>query len=141
MTTIYYRAAVGAVIVFDLTDIKTFNFVSHWDMDIKKRVGTLPILLLANKADLVDGKDACVQASDLDALCLKNQYIGWYHTSAKKGTGMKEAIQFLVTKVLENTDITQIAAEKTDIVRVTKRSTYDSELDDPDDRDERGNCC
>ena len=54
MTRVYYREAVGCVILFDITAPKTFYKVVDWKNDLDSKVTlpsgkSLPCLLLANK--------------------------------------------------------------------------------------------
>ncbi|MHA1651869.1 MAG: Rab family GTPase [Candidatus Helarchaeota archaeon] len=48
----YYIGANAAFIVFDLSRRETFNHVKDWLNDIKSHCGEIPILIIANKADL-----------------------------------------------------------------------------------------
>lgn len=53
MRTLYYKGASGAFMVGDLTRPETFeNLHSYWLEDLKKYCPGVPIVLLANKADL-----------------------------------------------------------------------------------------
>lgn len=38
-------------------------------------------------------------AHKLDHYCRQHNFIGWFHTSAKDGTNINEAVQFLMAKV------------------------------------------
>ena len=56
MTRVYYREAVGAFIVFDLTRHSTLETVKKWKQDIDTKVrlqdnfeSPIPVVLLANK--------------------------------------------------------------------------------------------
>lgn len=54
MTRLYYRDAVGCLIVYDLSRPSTFDAVTRWkvDLDTKSELpngNRLPCLLLANK--------------------------------------------------------------------------------------------
>ena len=56
MTRVYYREAVGAIIVFDLTRHGTLETVKKWKADIDAKVRLqdayetpIPVILLANK--------------------------------------------------------------------------------------------
>ena len=56
MTHVYYKEAVGAFIVFDLTRRPTFESVARWRQDIAEKVTlpegqAIPVVLLANKSD------------------------------------------------------------------------------------------
>ena len=57
MTRVYYRYAIAAIIVFDVSRPGTFDAVIKWRDDINSKVvlpngEQIPILLLANKCDL-----------------------------------------------------------------------------------------
>jgi Ras-related protein Rab-32 len=57
MTRVYYKEAVGAFIVFDVTRAATFDAVVKWKQDLDTKVqlpdGTaIPCVLLANKVNL-----------------------------------------------------------------------------------------
>ena len=39
MTKVYYRDAVGAIIVFDVTRASTFEAVEMWKKDLDRKVG------------------------------------------------------------------------------------------------------
>lgn len=57
MTRVYYKEAVGAFIVFDVTRESTFEAVTKWkqDLDAKVQLGEgepIPCVLLANKVNI-----------------------------------------------------------------------------------------
>lgn len=54
MTRVYYKEAVGAFIVFDVTRRNTFESVANWKSDLDSKVqlpdgSPIPCILLANK--------------------------------------------------------------------------------------------
>jgi Ras-related protein Rab-32 len=54
MTRVYYKEAVGAFIVFDVTRASTFDAVQKWKNDLDSKVqlidgSPVPCVLLANK--------------------------------------------------------------------------------------------
>ena len=57
MTRVYYKEAVGAFLVFDITRMSTFDAVQKWKADIDEKVtlpdgSKIPVVLLANKVRL-----------------------------------------------------------------------------------------
>lgn len=87
MTRVYYREAMGAFIVFDVTRPASFEAVTKWkeDLDSKltlangKHVATV---LLANKCD--QGRDVLTNNGiKMEQFCQENGFVGWYETSAK----------------------------------------------------------
>ena len=51
----HYRAAVGAVLVFDLTDRESFDSLAHWLKELRENCDEhCLIALVANKIDLIN---------------------------------------------------------------------------------------
>ena len=93
MTRVYYREAVGAFVVFDVTRVATFEAVQKWKNDIDSKVRTcvhsfflgltawlqvtlppddrpIPVVLLANKCDLSPSECSLFLWLSLEALQL-----------------------------------------------------------------------
>ncbi|KAI5622367.1 ras-related protein Rab-38-like [Silurus asotus] len=87
MTRVYYREAVGALIVFDVTRATTFDAVPKWkdDLDTKVTLNNgkpVPVVLLANKSD--QSRDGLsTQIPKLETFCKENGFVGCFETSAK----------------------------------------------------------
>jgi len=107
MTSHYYRDALGAIIVFDLTDLSSFEAVEKWRDDIDKKMKPdpdVPILLIGNKIDLVkqNREKMIVSQENMDAVCTRfDNFIGWQLTSASDDDNIKESIKVLLEKIME----------------------------------------
>ncbi|KAG5843557.1 ras-related protein Rab-38-like [Anguilla rostrata] len=106
MTRVYYREAVGALVVFDVTRASTFEAVLKWkdDLDTKVTLGNgrpVPAVLLANKSDQ-SREGLCSQLPKLDTFCRDNGFVGWFETSAKENTNIDAAARCLVENILAN---------------------------------------
>lgn len=87
MTRVYYKEAVGAFVVFDITHLETFEEVKKWKADIDSKVfignGTdrknIPVVLLANKVDLDTSEEGFEHnnQSKLDKFCEEFGFVGW----------------------------------------------------------------
>lgn len=134
MTRVYYKEAVGAFIVFDVTRVSTFEAVQKWKHDIDSKVhlpngDKVPVVLLANKCDLA--KEGLVKNSkEMDDYCGEKGFVGWFETSAKENLNINQAAEFLVQKIIEN-DQGQIAQE-TDTQKVNVKAGDDAK---------EGGCC
>ncbi|KAF7662531.1 hypothetical protein LDENG_00233570 [Lucifuga dentata] len=111
MTRVYYREAVGALVVFDVTRASTFDAVQKWKDDLDSKVTMnhgkpVPAVLLANKSDQVAS-----QQPKLDSFCKENGFISWFETSAKENTNIEEAARCLVQHILANEENTVIDNE------------------------------
>lgn len=86
MTRVYYKEAVGAFVVFDVTRGSTFEAVSKWKHDLDSKVklangNPIPAVLLANKCD--QKKDGFNSKALMDNFCKEAGFLGWFETSAK----------------------------------------------------------
>ncbi|XP_040924965.1 ras-related protein Rab-32 isoform X5 [Betta splendens] len=104
MTRVYYREAVGALVVFDMTRLSTFQAVLKWkgDLDSKVALGNgtpVPAVLLANKCDQ-RRHGLCPKLPKLESFCNDYGFVGWYETSAKDDTNIDAAVTRLVETVM-----------------------------------------
>ncbi|KAH8370628.1 hypothetical protein KR093_004388, partial [Drosophila rubida] len=116
MTRVYYKEAVGAFIVFDVTRSGTFDCVSKWKEDLDSKVqlpdgSPIPCILLANKCDQ-EKQGIVTQPERMDEYVRENGFAGWFETSAKENINIDEAARALVNKILINDKL--IAADAND---------------------------
>ncbi|GAB4861558.1 Ras- protein RABA4a [Ancistrocladus abbreviatus] len=72
ITTAYYRGALGALIVYDITKRQTFDHVASWVDTLRAHAdSSIVIMLIGNKADLADQRAVPAE----DALTTKNSRI------------------------------------------------------------------
>ena len=51
----YYQGASGAILVYDVTDVDSFEKAKSWYLELRKYIGkTAPILIAGNKSDKMD---------------------------------------------------------------------------------------
>ncbi|XP_053561048.1 ras-related protein Rab-38 [Bombina bombina] len=104
MTRVYYREAVGAFIVFDVTRPATFEAVTKWKEDLDSKLtlsngSPVSAVLLANKCD--QGKDGLQNnGTKMDQFCKEHGFVGWYETSAKENINIDEASRCLVKHII-----------------------------------------
>jgi len=127
MTRVYYKDTAGAIIVFDATNMSSFEAVEHWRKDLKTKLYTedeIPIILLANKFDCVDNDHpGCVTESQIDEYCKANNIIQWFKCSAKNGTNIIEPIQSLIEEMVSKKQDRRDEKETIDIQK-TKRKKH-----------------
>lgn len=86
VSRVFYRGAMGALVVFDLTNTSTLEAASEWKQDLDGKLcldsgRPIPALLLANKCDATGRVSDLVNS--LDDFCRINSFVGWFETSAK----------------------------------------------------------
>lgn len=116
MTRVYYKEAVGAMIVYDVTREKTFQAVNKWKADIDENLEvdgvSIPVVLLANKIDLAEEP---IDREVMDKFCKDNKFIGWFETSAKDNINIDTAGNYLVEHILKNDPKAQKTPEPRDV--------------------------
>ncbi|XP_063834233.1 EF-hand calcium-binding domain-containing protein 4B isoform X1 [Ostrinia nubilalis] len=116
MTRVYYKEAVGAFIVFDVSRVATFDAVVKWKNDLDTKVqlpdgSPIPCILLANKCD--QQKEGLVNSpAKMDEYCREKGFAGWFETSAKENINIEEAARSLVNKILLNDKLLQSSDSK-----------------------------
>jgi len=94
----FFRKSRAAIIVFSLEDNelgeKSFKHVDDWYNDITEHCGDIPVVIFANKADLVENDSS--DDSKLQKLVDKHKFLGFYKTSAKTGDGVIKAFNALI---------------------------------------------
>eukprot|EP00761_Pharyngomonas_kirbyi_P012123 gb/GECH01012150.1/.p1 GENE.gb/GECH01012150.1/~~gb/GECH01012150.1/.p1 ORF type:complete len:213 (+),score=49.99 gb/GECH01012150.1/:1-639(+) len=118
MTRVYYREAVGALVVYDITRQSTFDGVAKWKNDIDHKVflpddSPIPCVLMANKCDLPNKIEK--SSEEMNEFCAQQGFAGWFETSAKENKNIDEACRFLVEKILE-CNITREEEQREDVV-------------------------
>lgn len=151
MTRVYYRYAIAAIIVFDITRPGTFDAVLKWRDDLNSKVvlpngEQIPILLLANKCDL---PEAIVDNEKLDEFVRANGFIGWFATSALDNLNVDEAMKYLVAKILEVSKRVKIerpggatpATSNSNSVSVVSQQAYDQGFGKDNQKKKDDSCC
>ncbi|XP_021932081.1 ras-related protein Rab-32 isoform X3 [Zootermopsis nevadensis] len=137
MTRVYYKEAVGAFVVFDVTRAATFDAVVKWKQDLDAKVqlpdGTsIPCVLLANKCD--QQKEGIVNSpSKMDEYCKDWGFTAWFETSAKENINIEDAARSLVTRILQNEMLTNHNESSKDLERFA--------LDGKNQRDQKSKTC
>lgn len=123
MTRVYYKYAIAAILVFDLSRPSTFDAVAKWREDLNSKValadGTpIPAILLANKCDVAGVK---IDREKLDQYCKENEFLAWFETSAKENTNVDIAMMTLVEKVLEVAKSNAMPQPENNVVQLNSR--------------------
>jgi len=97
----FFKGSHAAIIVFSLEESdhgkKSFGNVTKWQNNFKQNCGDLPIILFGNKVDLVD--EETLNNDKIFKFAEKHGFRGYYMTSAKMGTGVKQAFQVIIEEL------------------------------------------
>jgi Ras-related protein Rab-1A len=98
ITVSYYKGAAGVMVVYDITDLESFNKVNEWLIEIEKNApNNVYKILVGNKCDLDDQRQVSYdQGKELaDTYGMK-----FIETSAKNATNVDEAFLTMTKEIL-----------------------------------------
>ncbi|XP_040567506.1 uncharacterized protein [Lepeophtheirus salmonis] len=116
----FYKDAVGAFIVCDISRPDTLDACIPWKEELDAKVqtsegGKLPCFLLANKCDLVE--DSTAQSKLTSKVCQMHGFHGWMQTSAKEDINITQAIEMLLRQIVkQDIDSTPFATDQESLV-------------------------
>jgi len=97
ITSAYYRGAVGALLVYDISKKQTFENVDRWLTELRDHADSnIVIMLVGNKCDLRPQRQ--VPTEDASAFAEKNG-LSFIETSALDSTNVELAFQKILTEI------------------------------------------
>jgi small GTP-binding protein len=100
ITRNYYKGANGIVLIFDVTNKKSYENVKNWVKQIKEEVSSrVTIILVANKIDDVNHRIVTKEEGEKIA---NECGLMFFECSAKTGENIEHAFNELVKKTVEN---------------------------------------
>ena len=99
ITQAYYRGAMGILLIYDVTNTKSWSNVRTWVRNIEGNAPqTVNKILVGNKCDLTQQRQVSTQQGQQ----LAREYdIKFFETSARSNTNVQEAFTTLATDVIE----------------------------------------
>ena len=101
LTKGFFRNAQGIMIVFDVSNIETYDNIKYWAQSIKTHLGSeiekIPVIIIGNKKDLKERK---INKNDAENYSTELGY-PYFETSAKTGENVDNTIKYLVLEVLK----------------------------------------
>ncbi|MFX1464251.1 MAG: Rab family GTPase [Promethearchaeota archaeon] len=99
----FYRESRAAIIVYSLekNDLgkRSFEHITDWHDDLKQYCGEIPIVVFANKVDLI--KEDNLDKSLIQDVIKERNFLGYYITSAKTGKGVHEAFNAIIENLYD----------------------------------------
>jgi len=105
----FFNNSKAAIIVYSLEEENelgkvSFEHVHDWHEDVKHHCGDIPVVLFANKVDLV--KESQINKVKIERLVEEEQFLNYCLTSAKTGEGVVEAFNELIEILYRNALLT-----------------------------------
>ncbi|KAL3355379.1 hypothetical protein AABB24_019447 [Solanum stoloniferum] len=108
VTSAYYRGAVGALLVYDITKRQTFDHIPRWLEELRAHADkNIVIMLIGNKTDLEDQR--AVPTEDAKEFAQKDGLF-FLETSAMEATNVEDAFLTVLTEIFNIVNRKNLAA-------------------------------
>jgi small GTP-binding protein len=106
ITKIFSKDSHGCIVLSDINDKKTLDISIKWKNTVDETArfldGTnIPSILIRNKIDLLENEDNNDDEEQMKEFCEKNKFLKCFKTSAKTGTNIDEAMNFLISNIID----------------------------------------
>jgi small GTP-binding protein len=103
----YYRGVAGTVIVFDISNRKSYDAINYWYNQIEEHSDNdnMSILLIGNKSDISSNRVVSYEEASLLAKTLNMIY---YETSAKNNENIYESFHSLIKDIYNKININDL---------------------------------
>ncbi|MCD7455780.1 Ras- protein Rab11D [Datura stramonium] len=109
VTSAYYRGAVGAMLVYDITKRQTFDHIPRWLEELRAHADrNIVIILIGNKTDLEDQR--AVPTEDAKEFAQK-EGLFFLETSALEATNVEDAFSTVLTEIFNIVNKKNLAAD------------------------------
>ena len=107
MRSSFYQGTSGAILMYDVSNRKSFENLTLWIEEIKSFISNVPLVLVGNKIDLRSSKtsqfiskdEGLKKAKEIDKL--HKGVVNFIETSALYGTNVEEAFLLLTREILD----------------------------------------
>ena len=140
ITNAYYKGAKGSLLVYDITNKKSFENVEKWISDLKANADEdISMILLGNKTDLEDKRVVSTEEGKNKA---EFYNLTFMETSALNGNNIQEAFNELIMDVYKKNHELLENQAKVEIIRDKKTIELDKgEDNNTDEVKEKKWCC
>lgn len=102
---IYYRGSQGAILIYDITDVKSFERIKNWVRELQEVLkGSVCLVVVGNKVDLEGSRNVDMQTAKEYAESVGALYL---ECSAKENIGINslfdEIAKLMITRAKEST--------------------------------------
>ncbi|CAD5170305.1 unnamed protein product [Musa acuminata subsp. malaccensis] len=139
ITSAYYRGAVGALVVYDITRHVTFENIERWLKELRDHTDTnIAIMLVGNKADLRHLRAVSIEdAKDFS----ERENTFFMETSALESTNVEDAFTEVLTQIYRVVSRKALEAGDDDSAALPKGQTVNVGSKDDVSAVKNNGCC
>lgn len=140
ITSAYYRGAVGALLVYDISKSTSFENVDKWLKELKDHADSQTVVMLTgNKADL---KHLRAISTEEAATYAQKHNLAFIETSALDGTGVDKAFEIVLNEIYQLTIRNVIGTKKNTSIGPSRRiDLSEDKITAPKDTKDPAMCC
>jgi Ras-related protein Rab-11A len=138
ITSAYYRGALGAILVYDITKLSSFNNIERWLKELKDHADQKlqNIVLVGNKKDLEHIR--AIPTTSAYQFAQKNNMI-FFETSALNALNVELVFQKIIENIYESHKI-QLMNESKNVIDFPKTIIVDNHVDIDNEITNKKNC-
>ena len=137
ITGAYYKGSKGALVVYDITQKKTFENIEKWVNDLKAAGDPkITIILIGNKNDLDDKRQVSKDQGEEKARSFGCAFL---ETSAYSGDNIDKAFNLMVKEIYEK--FSNDSTGEDELAPGSNGNGKDVELDKVNDKNKKKSCC
>ena len=136
ITRTYYKGAIGALLVYDITRKDTFIHVTKWLEEVRNNSSkTITVILIGNKKDLEDKRQVTYEEGEAFA---KENGLMFLETSAKTAYNVVESFNLSAQAILNNIEKNGIDPTIHSNIKINKKNNPGG-IEGPSNQ--KGGCC
>ncbi|XP_051113362.1 ras-related protein Rab2BV-like isoform X2 [Andrographis paniculata] len=139
ITSAYYRGAVGALLVYDISKRQSFDNIQRWLRELRDHADSnIVIMMIGNKSDLV--RLRAVSEQDGQSLAEKEELL-FLETSALEARNIEKAFQTVLSEIYGIISKKALAAQEAAANIAPQGTTTTINISDSSGNSKRSRCC
>ena len=140
ITRTYYKGAIGALLVYDITRKETFIHVTKWLEEVRNNSSkTITVILIGNKKDLEDKRQVSYEEGEAFA---KENGLMFLETSAKTAYNVVESFNLSAQCILNNIQKNGVDPTVNSNVKLNNNNVSPGGINPGiEGNDKKGGCC
>ena len=136
ITRTYYKGAIGALLVYDITRKDTFIHVTKWLEEVRNNSSkTITVILIGNKKDLEDKRQVSYEEGEAFA---KENGLMFLETSAKTAYNVVESFNLSAQCILNNIQKNGVEPSPNPNINLNNNNNNPGGIDGPS---QKNGCC